>query len=163
MVKHTLFEVPVLRWWLRAVGLFPVVRDSGDEHAIENALNVLRGGGIFFIAPEGTRMHGGEAPRARTGFVRLAQMAGCPVIPVALHGTREALPPGAHFPRPVRIAAMVGKPIMLPPVECTMETRPLLQEQANMVMKKVYELLAVLENRIKRQEAMGDAVEVARH
>jgi len=150
MAKHSLFQIPFLSWWLRAIGLFPVVRDSGDDQAFQRALEVLKKGGVFFIAPEGTRLHNGQQPRARTGFVRLAQMVRCPVVPVALHGTREAMPPGAIFPRPVRLSAIVGEAIILPPVECTPETKPLLQKQADMVMLKVYELVEVLKARSPR-------------
>lgn len=161
MAKHSLFEIPVLGWWLRAIGLFPVVRDAGDEKAFQKALDVLKRGGIFFIAAEGTRLHDGRAPRARTGFVRLAQAIGCPVVPVALHGTREAMPPGAIFPRPVRVSAMVGKPMTLPPIVCTPETKHLLQEQANMVMQKVYEMVQIMENRRGRSSATTHFAKVA--
>jgi 1-acyl-sn-glycerol-3-phosphate acyltransferase len=149
MVKHSLFQIPILKWWLHAVGLFPVVRDAGDDEAFQKALAVLKQGGIFFIAAEGTRLHDGKSSRARTGFVRLAQMTQCPVVPVALYGTREAMPPGAMFPRPVRIAAMVGQPMVLPPVDCIPENKPLLQEQADMVMRKVYELVTIMKKREK--------------
>ena len=151
MVKHSLFEVPVLSWWLRALGLFPVARDSGDEEAFQKALAILKKGGIFFIAAEGTRHQNGEPRRVRTGFVRLAQMCGCPVVPVAFHGTREAMPPGSFFPRPVAVSAMVGKPLTLPPVECTPENKPLMQEQANMVMEKVYEMVEMMKSRGQRR------------
>lgn len=151
MAKHSLFQIPFLSWWLRAIGLFPVVRDAGDEQAFEKALDILRNGGVFFIAAEGTRLHNGQQPRPRTGFVRLAQMVHCPVVPVALYGTREAMPPGAIFPRPVRISAMVGEAIMLPHIECTPEMKPLLQKQADMVMSKVYELVEVMKARSPRQ------------
>ena len=58
MAKHALFQIPVLKWWLRAVGLFPVVRDAGDDEAFQKALAILKNGGVFFIAAEGTRLIG---------------------------------------------------------------------------------------------------------
>ncbi len=164
MAKHTLFKIPILKWWLHAVGMFPVVRDAADEQAFQKALAVLKNGGIFFIAAEGTRHRNGKPTRPRTGFVRLAQMVQCPVVPIAFHGTREAMPPGAFFPRPVRVSAMVGKPMKLPPVECTPENKALLQEQADLVMAKVYELVTIMENRShRRRHPAGDAGEVAAH
>lgn len=156
MAKHSLFEIPVLRWWLRAVGLFPVIRDSGDEQAFNQALAHLKHNGIFFIAAEGTRHHDHGAPRPRTGFVRLAQMMKCPVVPVAFHGARQAMPPGAFFPRPVRLSAMIGKPIVLSPVECIPENKPLLQEQADVVMRMVYQMVEKMERREQAQRSSGD-------
>lgn len=153
MAKHTLFQIPILKWWLRAMGIFPVIRDGSDEEAFQRALAVLREGGVLIIAAEGTRRRHEVAPRPRTGFVRLAQMVRCPVVPIAFYGTHKAMPPGAFFPRPLRISAMVGKPIWLPPVECTPENRPLLQEQANMVMSKVYEMVTTMESRAHARRA----------
>ena len=43
--------------------------------------------------------------------MRLAQEADCAVIPIAVAGTREVLPPGAKFPRFVKVTANVGKEI----------------------------------------------------
>lgn len=164
MAKHTLFKIPVLRWWLHAVGIFPVVRDASDEQAFQKALAFLKNGGIFFIAAEGTRRRNAKPPRPRTGFVRLAQMVQCPVVPIAFHGTREAMPPGAFFPRPVRVSAMVGKPMKLPPVDCTPQNKALLQEQADLVMAKVYELVTIMENRShRRRHPARDASKVAAH
>lgn len=37
--------------------------------------------------------------------------ADCPVVPIALAGTRAILPPGAKFPRFVKGSANVGKEI----------------------------------------------------
>ena len=56
-------------------------------------------GRVVFMAPEGTRKYDpGNPPRARTGFVRLAQEADCPVVPIAGAGTREVLPPLVRMP-----------------------------------------------------------------
>ena len=96
MAKDSLFRIPVLNWWLRAVCMFPVIRNSSDQKAFNYALNILKQGKILFIAPEGTRRkYKDQQLRIRTGFVRLAQIANCPVIPVAISGTEKALPPGA--------------------------------------------------------------------
>lgn len=161
MAKHTLFQVPVLKWWLRAVGMFPVARDASDQEAFQRALTLLQNGGIFMIAAEGTRRRDGHAPRPRTGFVRLAQMVRCPVIPIAFYGTHEAMPPGAFFPRPVRVSAMVGKAMWLPPIACTPENKPLLQEQANSVMARVDEMVAILESRAHARLGASDLGEFA--
>ena len=146
MVKDSLFKVPILKWWLKAVGMFPVVRDAADERAFEQALEFLKQGEILFMAPEGTRKkENGERRRPRTGFIRLAQLAGCPVVPIAIHGTDKVLPPGAWFPRPVKVRVQVGKPIHLEKIEVTIENKEKLQHQANMVMDRIYEMLEQLD------------------
>ncbi|NIR48681.1 1-acyl-sn-glycerol-3-phosphate acyltransferase [candidate division KSB1 bacterium] len=142
MVKHTLFEVPILGWWLRKVHMFPIIRDGSDQEAFQKALEFLKTGYVVYMAPEGTRKHNpANPPRARTGFVRLAQMADCPVVPIAIRGTRKALPPGARFPRFVKVTANVGKPIRLEKVEVDPKNRDILQQQATDAMQHVYRLL----------------------
>lgn len=142
MAKDSLFRVPILKWWLKAVGMFPVVRDASDHEAFDQALNLLKKGEILFMAPEGTRKkEHGERQRPRTGFVRLAQMTDVPVVPVAIWGTDRVLPPGAWFPRPVKVRAKVGKPIILEKVEVTIENKDKLQKQADMVMNVIYQML----------------------
>jgi 1-acyl-sn-glycerol-3-phosphate acyltransferase len=142
MAKDSLFRVPILKWWLKAVGMFPVVRDASDHAAFDHALNLLKKGGILFMAPEGTRKkEEGQRLRPRTGFIRLAQLSGVPVVPVAIWGTDRVLPPGAWFPRPVKVRVRVGKPIELEKIEVTLENKDKLQQQADMVMDVIYQML----------------------
>jgi len=141
IVKEELFRVPLLGWWLRRIGMVPIVRGASDREAFSRALSALQNGEILFVAPEGTRKwKNGKRPRPRTGFVRLAQLARVPVVPCALHGTREALPPGAWLPRLVKVRAMVGKPIELEEVEVVPESYPKLLDQAWSVMKEIYRM-----------------------
>ncbi len=142
MGKSELFETPLLGWWLRKIGVHPILRDSGDEEGFRYFLELLKNGARLFISPEGTRKwKDGKPPRPKTGFIRLAQLAKCPVVPVGISSTRDILPPGANFPRFKKVIVQVGKPIHLPPVEVTLENRDVLQEQANRVMDEVYKLV----------------------
>ncbi|MFQ5636364.1 MAG: lysophospholipid acyltransferase family protein [bacterium] len=141
MAKHTLFDIPILGWWLWKVGMFPVKRGESDQASFDFALNALRKGYVLYIAPEGTRKHEpGSPPRPHTGFIRLAQEAHCPIVPIALCGTREALPPGAKFLHLSKIAVNVGKPIFPEKIKLSMENRNALQQQANEIMQAVYHL-----------------------
>ncbi|MDW7679647.1 MAG: lysophospholipid acyltransferase family protein, partial [bacterium] len=92
MVKHSLFRVPVLKWWLRAVGMFPVIRNAADRRAFNHAVDLLRNQQVLFMAPEGTRKKKGSVTiRPKTGFVRLAQITDVPVVPIAIFGTDDVL------------------------------------------------------------------------
>lgn len=150
MAKAELFKVPVLGWWLRKIGVHSILRDSGDEEGFRYFLEVLRNRARLFISPEGTRKwKEGKPPRPKTGFVRLAQLTRCPVVPVGISSTRDILPPGSTFPRFKKVIVQVGKPINLPPVEVTLENKEVLQEQANMVMNEVYKLVLKPPKKIK--------------
>jgi len=146
MAKHSLFRVPVLKWWLRAVGMFPVIRNAADRRAFNHAIHLLRNHQVLIMAPEGTRKRTGNVRiRPKTGFIRLAQITDTPVVPIAIFGTDKVLPPGAWFPRPVSVRVMVGKPIRLEKIQLKHENKEQIQRQADMVMDLVYEMLAQLE------------------
>ena len=142
MGKSELFKVPGLAWWLKKINVYPIIRGTSDVAGFEIIEKKLQEGGILFISPEGTRKwENGMPPRPRLGFVRMAQSVKCPVVPVAISGTRDILPPGAVFPKWKKIVVLVGKPVNLVPIQSRIENRDILQQQANEVMRKVYELL----------------------
>jgi 1-acyl-sn-glycerol-3-phosphate acyltransferase len=152
MAKDSLFKVPILKWWVKAVGMFPVARDTSDQQAFNHALDLLKSGKILFMAPEGTRKKiKGQRKRPRTGFVRMAQMVGCPVVPIAIWGTDKVLPPGAWFPKPTKVAVKVGKPIYLEKIEVSKEQKQPLQQQADYVMDIIYQLVEELDRLYERR------------
>lgn len=141
IAKESLFRIPLLSWWLRSVGFFPVRRGTGDRQAVEEARTILRRGDILTMAPEGTRKrHGLKRPRAHTGIARLAHEFRCPVVPVGVKGTRKALPPGARFPRPFKLSVAIGQPIHLDHIDISPKNLDCLQQQADDIMNQVYSL-----------------------
>lgn len=78
---------------------------------LDAAVEILRRGELFGFYPEGTRSPDGRLYRGRSGIGYLALQSGAPVIPVAMVGTRQMLPPGAYLPRPSRIEIRIGKPV----------------------------------------------------
>ncbi|MDP2361109.1 MAG: lysophospholipid acyltransferase family protein [bacterium] len=148
--KAELRGKPLLGAWLSACGAVFVRRGQRDTGAFEEALDRLRAGLPFFLAPEGTRHHGEEGVRPRTGFVRLAQLGGIPVLPCAIAGARAGLPPGHVWPRlrgrsPVHV--QVGEPLRLPPLPVDEAHRAELADQAASIMDIVYRMKAELEER----------------
>ena len=146
--KAEIREMPLVGAWLGACGAVFVKRGKGDEEAFGEALARLRDGLPFFLAPEGTRHHGEEGGRPRTGFVRLALQAGVPVLPCAISGAREALPPGGCWPRlfPRRLVrVLVGRPILLPQPVAGQDPREALAALAAELMETVYRMKAELD------------------
>src|SRR5690606_31368421 len=84
MAKEELFRPRILRWWLNAVGSFPVRRGEADREAIRTALSILRDGGIVGIFVEGTRNPDGRPLPIQHGAAMLAVRAGVPIVPVAM-------------------------------------------------------------------------------
>jgi 1-acyl-sn-glycerol-3-phosphate acyltransferase len=129
VAKAEYFEDPKTAWFFRAVGQIPVKRGGGpaSQRALESAREVLDGGQVFGIYPEGTRSPDGRLYKGHTGVARLALDTGAPVVAVAMIGTRQAQPIGQvmpnlfmpitiRFSRPLRFdryAARVSEPRVL--------------------------------------------------
>lgn len=96
------------------VGQIPIDRTGGEasERALRSGLRVLAAGNVLGIYPEGTRSPDGRLYKGRTGVARLALESRAPVVPCAMIGTFEFLPPGSHRPQVrIRPGAIFGKPM----------------------------------------------------
>lgn len=87
MAKRELFAAPG-GWLLAHVGQISLDRHQVDLHAMRRAVQVLRAGKVLAVFPEGVRVSG-ELAWAKGGAAYLAMVAGAPVVPVAILGTRE--------------------------------------------------------------------------
>ncbi|MEZ5169697.1 MAG: lysophospholipid acyltransferase family protein [Acidimicrobiia bacterium] len=114
MAKVELFRVPVLGTFLGLMGSFPVERGAADRHAIRAGADVLAGGEVLVVYPEGTRAYGPEIVELQRGAAYLAVKAGVPVVPVGIGGTENILPSGAKIPKLHQVAIVVGEPIPSP-------------------------------------------------
>ncbi|MBG0816294.1 1-acyl-sn-glycerol-3-phosphate acyltransferase [Planomonospora sp. ID82291] len=102
------------RAFFSGVGTVPIDRSGGkaSEAAIRTGLRVLREGNVLGIYPEGTRSHDGRLYKGKTGVARLALESRAPVIPWAMVGTYEMMPPGRPLPRlGIRPGVKFGKPL----------------------------------------------------
>lgn len=101
VAKAEYFEDRKTAWFFRAVGQIPIMREGGSasQRALASAREVLLGGGMFGIYPEGTRSPDGRLYKGHTGVARLALQCRAPVLAVAMVGTREAQPIGQVKPR----------------------------------------------------------------
>ena len=102
--KDTLFATrlgPVLRW----LGGRPVNRDSHEGAVAEIASGLLREERfILALAPEGTRR---RVTHWRTGFYRIAEATGVPILPVRLDWSRHEVGLG----QPVAATGMLTRDV----------------------------------------------------
>jgi len=88
MAKRELFQIPLLGPFIRGVGGFPVDRRSTGAGTVKLAAALLRQGKVLGIFPEGTRSHTGRLLPPQLGAFLLAGVAGVPVLPLAIAGSR---------------------------------------------------------------------------
>ncbi len=94
------FQVPALGYFMGKAGYIGVdTRDLSSARAmIRRAIALLEGGSHVALFPEGTRSGDGEVGTFLMGPFRIALDSGATLVPVAIDGTREALPKGGWLP-----------------------------------------------------------------
>jgi 1-acyl-sn-glycerol-3-phosphate acyltransferase len=87
----------------------PMWRKNCGPHALGSLRRKLRREkSIFIIFPEGKRSGDGSMMPFKHGLGMLVAQTNVPVVPCALFGAFEALPPRRKLPRPVPIKLMIG-------------------------------------------------------
>ena len=101
VAKAEYFDDWKTAWFFRAAGQIPMNRGGGDksQRALDTATQVLNGGGVLGIYPEGTRSPDVRLHKGHTGVARLSLGCGVPVVPVGIVGTRKIQPPGKRLMR----------------------------------------------------------------
>ncbi len=114
VAKAEYFDSWRTSWFFRAAGQIPMQRSGGDasQRALNTAMEVLDGGGLLGIYPEGTRAPDARLHKGHTGVARLSLGCGVPVIPVGIVGTRAVQPPGSRMMRPFHaVTVRFGQPL----------------------------------------------------
>lgn len=92
--KKENFEIPFLGWAIKAAAYIPVARGNRDSvvQMMRRCEESLRIKMPVLFYPEGTRSPTDGLLPFKPGAFELAMKTGTRVIPIAMHGTREALP-----------------------------------------------------------------------
>jgi len=113
LAMQELWRMPGVSLVMRAYGplAIPIRRGTVDTAAVKRALAALRAGHLLIVFPEGGISRDGSLRPFHPGAALLAARTGAPLIPVAIAGTRDALPLDRVVPRPRRVTVRVGGPI----------------------------------------------------
>jgi 1-acyl-sn-glycerol-3-phosphate acyltransferase len=115
LAKRGLFQIPFLGQHLSRAGHIPVPREDprAAVKTMQRAAEVLQEKKIsLLIFPEGGRSHDGVLQPFKEGAAYIAIRAGVPIVPVAIIGTRHALPYGSGIVNSGRVEIHI-----LPPVD----------------------------------------------
>ncbi len=107
----------IIRWAARKLDGIFVDRYHNDFSALRQVLKRLEKGGVFVVAPEGTRSPTGALIEGRPGSAYIAAKSGLPILPVGAYGTedKEAKKRLAHLRR-LKVVGKVGDLYTLPPL-----------------------------------------------
>lgn len=114
MGKESLWKRKWSAWYFTAAGGFPVERATADRAALSACLEVLERGEPLVLFPEGTRQSGPVITEMFDGPAWLASRAQVPILPVGIGGSETMMGKGAKFPRPQKLAVVIGEPIPPP-------------------------------------------------
>ncbi|MGH8874704.1 MAG: lysophospholipid acyltransferase family protein [Acidimicrobiia bacterium] len=114
LAKKELFRVPLLAPAMRAVGVVEVdrvARAAIHQQVNVQARQVVERGQSLIIYPEGTRSRDGTLRPFKKGAFTMAVAAQMPVLPVTIHGSYRAWPPGQPIIRGGPITVVIDPPI----------------------------------------------------
>jgi len=83
---------------------------------MKQALNTLKEGRLFAVAPEGTRSRTGTMIKGKEGVAYLAIKSGAPIIPGGISGTETMADDWRNLRKP-KIKIQFGKPFTLPKLD----------------------------------------------
>ncbi len=106
MAKAELHHGSFWGWVFDQLMTIRVRRGAADMSAFRNCAALLEQRALVGLFPEGTRTPDGRLRPAQLGAIAIALRAGAPIVPVAIHGTFQALARGGPLrPVPIRMAA----------------------------------------------------------
>ncbi|MFM7555453.1 MAG: lysophospholipid acyltransferase family protein [Verrucomicrobiota bacterium] len=146
LARDTLFQIPLLGWYIRRLNAVPVNRDGGGGAGLKAILDRLQAGSAILLFPEGTRSADGRLGPARSGIGLTVIKSGAPVIPIRLHGTYEAWGRHRRLPGPGRFRVVVGEPLQFDALRAEARTcdkdrlKAIYREVADTIMARIAEL-----------------------
>lgn len=113
LAMKKLWPVPIIGWWLNRSGQIPIdmTNPGATLSSLGAAIKALRSGMPLFIFPEGGRTTDGALQPFLSGAAFLAIRAQVPVVPIALSGVFDLLPPHTRHFCPGALTMSVGEPI----------------------------------------------------
>jgi 1-acyl-sn-glycerol-3-phosphate acyltransferase len=130
---------PLFGPFLSSMGAIYIRRGEVDRQALRACLDLLKGGGIIGMAPEGTRSPTGALQEGRTGVAYLASRTGVPILPVAITGT-EKMPANLKRLRRGQVKAVIGATFTLPVTEGKARGKQL-KEFTELIMRRLADML----------------------
>lgn len=108
--RSRLFVSPLMRTISRAARIFPV-NERDPSTTLSYGAETLRRGEALVWFPESWRSPDGQLQTFLPGVGHLLLAQPVTVVPLRIHGTFEAMPRHARFPRPEKVVVVVGKAI----------------------------------------------------
>jgi len=110
MAKKELFENPVVGWFVRSGGGFPIDRGRPTSASIKQVIALVELGKLVLVFPKGTRTR--DQSEAKRGAATIALRAKGQIVPAYYEGPDQIR--FSHIFRRPRINVTFGTPIVIP-------------------------------------------------
>jgi 1-acyl-sn-glycerol-3-phosphate acyltransferase len=111
--NRVLLKRPFVRWLMKLNILIFIDPDNPGLKYFKESIYRLREGHILVMYPEGMRSRSGKMLKPKEGFVKIAAKTGVPVVPIAMRGTFQILPPHKRMPAFRQCDISVGEPMKI--------------------------------------------------
>lgn len=137
--KKEIAKVPGLRLWMRLIRCVFLDRENPREgiKAILKGIENIKNGTSMFISPEGTRNSGEGLLEFKPGSLKMAEKAGCPIVPVAITNANKVFEDHLPWIKPAEMTIEYGEPIYIQ--ELSKEARAKLLEHCREKVLELYE------------------------
>ena len=137
--KKEIAKVPGLRLWMRLIRCVFLDRENPREgiKAILKGIENIKNGTSMFISPEGTRNSGEGLLEFKPGSLKMAEKAGCPIVPVAITNANKVFEDHLPWIKPAEMTIEYGEPIYIQ--ELSKEARTKLLEHCREKVLELYE------------------------
>ncbi|MGB8860187.1 MAG: lysophospholipid acyltransferase family protein [Ilumatobacteraceae bacterium] len=143
LAKEAWFKYPLVGWLMMMAGDVKIIRGNKQSivEAMKDCHDRLDKKVSVMLFPEGTRSRSGEMGEFKDGAFRLAIETGCPILPMVVAGTREAMNPGDW-----RWNVTSAEVRVLQPIETTGLTRADVGELRDRVRAIIVDELATMKD-----------------
>lgn len=111
VAKRELFDLPVIGFVLRKVGVISFERETLDITALKNIISVVKSGGVIGIFPQGKRLDHADRDSVlpKSATAHLARRFNIPVVPVSIENGYHVIGKKRtqlHFGKPIDMASL---------------------------------------------------------
>ena len=113
IAKKEMEKVPLLSTWMKRLHCLFLDRNDLKQglKTILTAIEKVKSGISICIFPEGTRGDSDEMAPFKEGSLKIAEKAGCPIIPMAITHTRDIIKDHIPFVKPTHVTIQYGTPV----------------------------------------------------
>lgn len=113
VAKIEMLKIPLLSNWMKNLHCLFLDRNDLKQGAkiILTAIGKIKDGISICIFPEGTRGDSDEMAPFKEGSLKIAEKAGCPIIPMAITHTRDIIKDHIPFVKPTHVTIQYGTPV----------------------------------------------------